>query len=107
MQRVQLELSQAAGAVGFQLALVDQGVTQLPLLRHPAGSIDEARREVDACDRIEVACELEAGAPGCAAQIERTPRRTLLHCLNGEPGQRTREIGDPEVLVAIVELKIL
>ena len=56
---------------------------------------------------LEMPRQFKAGTPGGATQIERLPCRFVAHRGNGQPGQRTGEIGHLEVLVAVVKFGIL
>ena len=104
--RFQPKIGQAALVIGDELTFVSQGVAQVSPSRQLHSGTDETCREVDAGDLVEVASQFEGGEGGCAAQIERCSRRALTHRGNRPFGQRTREIGDAKVLVAVVEFGV-
>ena len=104
------ERVEPALVVAHQLALVGHGVAQRAGLGELGAGLDEARREVDADHALEGARQLEARPPGGAAQIERAAEAAVAEATLGadrDVGERLREVGHAEGLVAVVELGVL
>jgi len=67
---------------------------------------DEAGGEIDTGDLIEMAGQLKRRPTGGAAKIECLAGQFVAHRFDGQMGQRFREVGDAEIVVAVMEFDV-
>ncbi|MNY19897.1 hypothetical protein D3C86_1533540 [compost metagenome] len=92
-------------AILHQIPLQGQGIAEAVLAGEGERHIDEAGRVVHPVHVLEVAGQLEAGAAGGAADVQR-PLMAAAQ-LAGEAGQGLGVVGHPEVGRAVLEVEVL
>ena len=96
---------EACLAILHQLPLQGQGIAEAVLAGEGERHVDEAGRVVHPVHVLEVAGQLEAGAAGGAADIQRP--LVVVAQLASKISKRFGVVGDPEVARAVLEVEIL